>query len=270
MSGDDGIDIARVRASGAQVSFGRTVADYATHRAGFPEPFFDRLAEQGILRAGQVALDIGTGTGTVARGLALRGARVSAVDPSRTLMEQAAEQDASAGVRVAYQEARAEALPFDDGRFDLAVAGQCWHWFDRDAAAAEAARVLRPGGTLVIAHFDWLPLAGNLVAATEALILRYNPTWAMGGGTGFYPQWAADLSGAGFKDLQSFSFDVTQPYTPEAWRGRIRASAGVAASLSAGDVSRFDAELARMLAEDFPGDLLHVPHRVWAILGTRV
>ena len=52
-----------------QVDFGRTAADYARHRAGFPEELFERLVARGIGRAGQRVLDLGSGTGSL--GLAL-------------------------------------------------------------------------------------------------------------------------------------------------------------------------------------------------------
>ena len=167
-----------------------------------------------------------------------------------------------------YSQGRAESLPCADGRFDLITAGQCWHWFDRPAAASELARVLRPGGRAVIAHFDWLPLPGSVVAATEDLILTYNPDWAGAGGTGIYPDWPGDLSAAGFGMIETASFDIAQPYEPKAWRGRIRASAGIAASLPREQVSRFDAELADLLARRFPADPLIIPHRVWLATGT--
>ena len=154
--------------------------------------------------------------------------------------------------------------------FDLVVAGQCWHWFERETAASEAFRVLRPGGALVIAHFDWLPLPGNVVEATERLILETNPAWPMAGGVGRYPQWGDDMAAAGFTDLASDSFDVAQPYSHEAWRGRIRASAGVKASLDADAVAAFDARLAAMLRTSFPDEPLFVPHRVWWISGRRL
>ena len=93
---------------------------------------------------------------------------------------------------------------------------------------------------LVIAHFDWLPLPGSIVEAVEALIVAHNPAWKMGGGCGIHWRWFADLSSGGFIALESFSFDVDQPYSHEAWRGRIRASAGVAATLDAAAVQRFD------------------------------
>ncbi len=263
----DGPDPDALRRFGAGVDFGRTAADYATHRAGFPPGFFDLLSQRGWARPGQRAVDLGCGTGTVARGLAGLGLDVTGIDPAQPLLNEAAQLDRAAGVRVSYLTGTAEATGLGPACADLVTAGQCWHWFDRPAAAAEVARLLRPGGRVIIAHFDWLPLPGNVVAATEALILRYNPGWAGAGGTGIYPAWLTDLGRAGFDRLETASFDVIQPYDPAAWRGRIRASAGVAASLDAAATARFDADLAACLARDFPGAPLKIPHRVWLVTG---
>jgi len=262
-------NVSSTRAFGSSVDFGKTASDYRRFRAGFPPGFFEALEARGWIAPAQRALDLGTGTGTVARGLAERGLVVTATDPATALMEQAAILDREAGVRVRYVQGRAEAIDFSDESLDLVTAGQCWHWFDRRLAAAEAARVLVPGGRIVIAHFDWLPLPGNVVEATEDLILGVNPAWTMGGGDGIYPQWLRDLAGAGFRDIQTFSFDLDQPYTHEGWRGRIRASAGVKASLGEVAIARFDAALAELLARRFPEDPLTVPHRVWAVSAVR-
>jgi SAM-dependent methyltransferase len=260
-----GQDISATRAFGDSVDFGRTAQAYRRFRAGFPASFFDALQARGWIAAGQRALDLGTGTGTVARGLAARGVQVVACDPKAALLEQAAELDREAGVSVDYRLGRAEAVDAAGGAFDLVTAGQCWHWFDRAAAASEVARVLRPGGRAVVAHFDWVPLPGNVVEATEDLIRRHNPQWTMGGGAGLYPAWLRDLATAGLGHLETFSFDVAQPYSHAGWRGRIRASAGVSASLDAAASARFDAALADLLAQRFPDDPLSVPHRVWAV-----
>ncbi len=261
------LDTDALRTFGENVDFGRTATDYATHRAGFPPAFFDVLAERGWAGPGQTAVDLGCGTGTVARELAARGLQVTGIDPAQPLLDEARRLDHAAGVEVTYKTGTAEATGLPAADADLVTAGQCWHWFDRPAAAAEVARLLRPGGRIVIAHFDWLPLPGNVVAATEALILHCNPGWAGAGGTGLYPAWLTDLASAGFTALETASFDVLQPYTHAAWRGRIRASAGVAASLDAEATARFDADLAALLARDFPDDPLEVPHRVWAATG---
>lgn len=175
---------------------------------------------------------------------------------------------AAEGVDVVWHEATAEATGLADASVDTVSAGQCWHWFDRSAAVAEAARILVPGGRLAIVYFDWIPLPGNAVAATERLIERHNPSWTMGGGYGMWPQWVPEVHAGGFGAIETFSFDVRVPYSPEAWRGRIRASAGITV-LDDKAVAAFDAELAELLARDFPGEVLELDHRVWAMVAVR-
>ena len=249
------------------VDFGKTAFDYAKHRAGFPDRFFDRLFKDGLVAEGNRVVDLGTGTGTIARGLAQRSCAVTSVDISAALLGQARELDRNAGVEVRYVEAKAEQTGLPSHAFDAVTAGQCWHWFDRNQAAQEARRLLVPKGRLIIAHFDWLPLPGNVVEATEKLIGAHNPAWHWDGGTGIHSRWFADLSQNGFADIESFSFDVSAPYSREAWLGRIRASAGIAASLPPDAVERFNAEHEEMLARNFPDAVLQIPHRVFAVFG---
>lgn len=249
------------------VDFGRTASDYARYRAGFPGSFFDRLFLNGTVAKTDLVLDLGTGTGTLARGFARRGCGVMGLDPSPAMLTEARRLDHEAGIRTRYIEAKAEETGLPDRSFDVVSVGQCWHWFDRPRAALEARRLLAPAGRLIIAHFDWLPLAGNVVEATEALIVQHNPAWDAGGGTGIYPRWFADLAGGGFGNIESFTFDVLVPYAREAWLGRIRASAGVGASLPDDAVIRFDTAHRHLLDERFPGDPLPIPHRVFAVFG---
>ena len=252
-----------------QIDFGKTAADYARHRAGFPEILFEELAARGIGLTSQAILDLGTGTGSLARGFARRGAAVTGLDIADELLEEARRLAGEEGLTVDFRQGRAEATGLPAAGFDVVTAGQCWHWFDRTAAAAEAKRLLKPGGRLVICHFDWIPLPGNVVTATEALIERHNADWRFGGGTGLYPAWLADAAGTGFVEIETFSRDLAVSYGHEAWRGRIRASAGVGGSLPPEAVAAFDEDLAALLAADFPEDPLQVPHRVWAMVAMK-
>jgi len=246
-----------------KIDFGKTASDYARHRAGFPARMYDLLAEDGIGQPGQRLLDLGTGTGTVARNFALRGCEVTGADPAEAQLEAAARLDRAAGLRVRYIAARAEETGLPAHSFDVVTAGQCWHWFDRAAAAAEVRRLLVPGGRLVICHFDWIPLPGNVAFATERLIEKHNPAWKLGGGNGLHAAWFEDVIAAGFEGVETRSFDIDAPYSHEDWRGRVRASAGIAASLPPAAVASFDAEHASLLARDFPGEPLSVLHRTW-------
>lgn len=235
------------------MDFGAASEDYARHRAGFPPSFFARVRLSGRV------LDLGSGTGSLARGFARQGARVVALDVSRAMLQRAADLPA----RVA---ARAERCPFTDGAFDAVTAGQCWHWFDGPAVAREAYRLLRPGGRLVIAHFDYLVTTEGLAAATERLILREDPRWAFAGGDGRHEGWRPHLEQAGFVELASFDYDEAVAYTREGWAGRMRACNGVL-GLDADRRASFEAALAGLLA-GYP-EPLSVPHRVFALAGRR-
>ncbi|MGB3440640.1 MAG: hypothetical protein WBA97_17985 [Actinophytocola sp.] len=76
----------------------------------------------------------------------------------------------------------------------------------------------------------------------------------------------ADL--AGFAGLETFTFDVDVPYPHAAWRGRVRSSNGVGASLPEDTVAAFDADLARLLRDRFGEEPLMVPHRVFAMIAS--
>ena len=250
--------------------FGRTAADYARHRAGFPPRFFDHLHAMNVIVAGQQALDLGTGTGLVARSLARRGMKVTGVDVSEPLLAQARRQAAEEDLDISFLHAPAEDPGCAKGAFSLVIAGQCWHWFDRAAAAAECRRLLQPGGHLVIAHLDWLPYDSNVVALTVQAIEDFGGRFSAkldAAMYGIYPEWTQDAHGAGFRSLQTFSFDADINYSKTDWRGRIRASGPIGGDMRPDDVERFDALLTERLAH-FP-ESLAVPHRVWALVAQR-
>ena len=247
--------------------FGQTAYDYARYRAGFPPEFFDSLDEIPIVLKEARIVDLGTGVGTLARGFAKRGGLVTAVDISEDLMREARRMDDESGVEVKYVTASAENTGLPDGEFDIVAAGQCWWWFDAELALAEAERLLKPGGALLLASFDWIGQPGNVVDLTERLIESHNPDWQMGGGNGHHPEFLVDLQRGGFDELTQLTFPLDVSYSHEAWRGRIRASAGVTATLPAERVETFDQELAELLKERFPEDPIDIPHRVFAVVG---
>lgn len=242
------------------MDFGKTAVDYARFRVGFPEAFFARLAEWGIGLDGQRVVDLGTGTGVLARELAARGCVVTGIDVARELLDDAA----SHGPAVTYRLAAAEDTGLPGDAWDVVTAAQCWHWFDRPKALAEVRRLLVGGGSLVICGRDYSLGPGSLGALSEELVLGHNPDWGAAGSLTDTGTWTEELRANGFGTVRVFEFDVDVPFTHEAWRGRMRSSNGVGASMSPDQVAAFDADLARLLAERFPEPLV-VPHRVWAI-----
>jgi SAM-dependent methyltransferase len=257
-------DFEQTQSFSGAVEFGVTTTQYTEHRATYPTELFERLEYRGIPQPNDRILDVGTGTGFLGTELASDAGDVVGADIDRGMLQQI--KDTTGDSAVSPIQADAANLPFLSASFDVVAAAQCWHWFDRDAAASEIFRVLAPGGSLVITHFDWLPLPGNVVEATEDLVLEMNPDWPMSGGTGFYQEWPEDVYTAGFDDVETFTFDVEVPYTHSAWRGRLQASAGVAASLSDEDAREFDDRLASLLTSEFPTEPLKIPHRSFTLV----
>lgn len=250
------------------IDFGRAADDYARYRPGFPDDFFDRLGRLGWIRHGMRALDLGTGTGSLALGFAARGLRATGLDIAPDLLDAARRAAADRGLEAEFLEGAAEATGLAGGSYDLVSAGSCWWWFDSDLAAGEAARLLAAGGRLLICNFSYLALPGNVCTRTEALVLDHNPGWSKAGWRGIHPEQVRALDEAGFRDVESFSYTVDVPFSHEAWRGRMRTCNGVGPSLDPAQVEQFDHELASLLAAEFPGEL-SIPHRVFAASGLK-
>ncbi len=111
-------------------------------------------------QTGEDVLDIGSGPGHLACEIAHRvGPRgaVHGVDPSQSMLATAARRKAGEhAAPVSFGRGDALALPFPDGSFDAVTATQVYEYVaDMPGALAEARRVLRPGGRLLILDTDW-------------------------------------------------------------------------------------------------------------------
>ena len=247
------------------IDYGLAAEDYGAYRQGFPAEFFRRLAALRIGLPGQRLLDLGTGTGLLAREFARRGCLVTGVDFSARLLAVAGRANAGEVVRPTYLRSRAEATKLPDSAFDVVAAGTSWHLFNRPAAAREARRLLRPEGRLVIAHLDWHTAPGTVAAATLRLMERYGPG-DPGPSSFVFPDWTDDLTAAGFTQWDLFGFTTALTYSKPAWRGRVRASQRGAPAMDKADLDRFDAALSRMLMRQFPDPELAVDHRVFVLV----
>jgi len=135
----------------------RSLADaYAAWRASTLGQITDALEQDVLIELirpspGLLILDVGCGDGAFAVDLAARGADVVGVDASREMIAAARRRAESAGSAATFRTGRAEALPFDSHSFDVVV-GVTVLCFVHDPAAAmrEMARVVRPGGAVVI------------------------------------------------------------------------------------------------------------------------
>lgn len=139
--------------------------------------FADRWDDAGIsqirdwlrpyVEPGGTVLDVGGGTGALANRLSVAlSARVTVLDPTPEMLAYLPDTERIVGIQ-----GTAEAMPFNDGTFDAAITTDAFHHFrDQDAAVRELARVVRPGGGLVVVELDPRGVVMRTVAWGERLL----------------------------------------------------------------------------------------------------
>jgi ubiquinone/menaquinone biosynthesis C-methylase UbiE len=116
----------------------------------------EELCEALDLRAGQKVLDVAAGNGNVSLAAARRFAEVTSTDYVPSLLARGRARAEAEGLKMLFREADAEALPFDDGSFDVVVSTfGVMFTPDQERAARELVRVCRRGGKIGMAN--WTP-----------------------------------------------------------------------------------------------------------------
>jgi SAM-dependent methyltransferase len=130
--------------------------DYPSMVEAWLLPLGPRLVDACVIGSGLRVLDVGAGTGNASIPAAQRGASVVASDLTPELLDAGRRQAESRGLQLEWVQADAENLPFDDGSFDVVMSsiGAMFAPHHREAAA-ELARVCRPGGTIGL--LSWTP-----------------------------------------------------------------------------------------------------------------
>jgi SAM-dependent methyltransferase len=150
-------------------SFGAAADLYERARPGYPDAAVDWLLPAGA----QTVVDLGAGTGKLTRALAARGVEVIAIEP----IDEMRAQLAAALPEVRAVTGTAEAIPLPDASVDAITVAQAWHWVDPGRATAEAARVLRPGGTLGLIwnrrdeRVEWIRQLSSVMGSAEAEVM---------------------------------------------------------------------------------------------------
>ncbi len=120
------------------------------------ESVAEQFMERQPLQTGLRVLDVACGTGNLAVIAAKHGCVVNGIDIAANLIDQARARAAGAGLKVDFKEGDAEALPFADASFDLAVSMFGVMFTPQpEVATAELRRVTRPGGRIAFAN--WTP-----------------------------------------------------------------------------------------------------------------
>lgn len=196
--------------------FGAVAPRYVTSvHAGGPD--LAAIAERAAAGACGRVLDLGCGTGHTAVAVAPQAAQVVGLDLTPAMLAEARALAAARGVaNLRLERADAEALPFAAARFDLVTCRYAAHHFaDPQRVLGEAARVLRPGGRLLLHDVvaPEAPVADTFLQALELLrdgshVRDHRPS-----------EWAAMLAEAGFAAREVGRWPLATDF--DAWVGRM-------------------------------------------------
>jgi SAM-dependent methyltransferase len=147
-------------------SFGGAASHYERYRQGPPVEAVDWILPVRVA----TAVDLGAGTGALARLLVGRADEVVAVEPDDRMRAVLAE--GVPGVRAVA--GTGESMPLPDASAQAVIASSSWHWMDTVPALREVGRVLVPGGTLAVLWSGVDPESA-LIAQAQALLSGDGP-----------------------------------------------------------------------------------------------
>ena len=195
----------------AKQRFSDRVADYVRYRPGYPAALIDLLRDECGLHPDHVVADVGSGTGILAKLFLENGNRVFGVEPNDE-MRRAGEGFLSGFGKFSSVKGSAENTTLSDGCIDFVVTGQAFHWFEPVAARAEFAKILRPGGLVVVIWNERLLDATPFLRGYETLLRRFGKDYSQVSESyprlpqiqAFFPPAIARKS---FSNFQDFDFD---------------------------------------------------------------
>ncbi len=153
------------------LSFAGVADAYERARPGYPEEAVAWLlaGNDGHDRAPQRVVELGAGTGKLTAGLAAGDRSVVATDPLDSMLRHLVRNVSGAHVA----QGTAEQIPVRRRWADVVVVGQAFHWFDRERALPEIARVLRPGGRIALTwnlrdeRIPWVKRLGRIIGTQD-------------------------------------------------------------------------------------------------------
>ena len=161
----------------SQERYGKFAERYVTSKTHAAGEELKRLVEIADPQPDWIVLDVATGGGHTALRFAPHVARVIATDITPGMLDKAREFITGQGVsNVTFEPADAEALPFEDASFDLVTCRIAPHHFQDCACfVQESARVLRPGGMLLVQDLA-LPEDGEAARYIDAFERLRDPS----------------------------------------------------------------------------------------------
>jgi len=206
------------RSSDPKERFTNRVDHYVKYRPSYPRAVLDLLETECGLTSASVVADVGSGTGILSELFLNNGNHVFGIEPNKE-MRAAGERRLGRHPRFTSVAGTAEATALDDASVDFVTAGQAFHWFDPERARAEFARILEPGGWVVLV-WNWRRKDETpFLAAYERLLKAYRTDrgeaeiWRRG------DEMAATFFGPG--SFEKATFDNVQVLDLDGLEGRL-------------------------------------------------
>lgn len=159
-------------ASDATTRFSDRVENYVRYRPGYPPGALEVLKNECGLLPTHVVADIASGTGIWTRILLEHDNPVFGVEPNAE-MRQAGERLLGEFPKFISVAGKAEATTLGDASVDFVTSAQAAHWFDRESARREFARIARPGGRLVLIWNERVTNTTPFLREYEHMLLTY-------------------------------------------------------------------------------------------------
>ena len=246
--------------NGQSFDWGNTSKDYAKYRDIYPKEFYRSILDLGLCKDGQKVLDIGTGTGVLPRNMYQYGAEWIGTDISADQIEQAKMLSEQNGMDIEYYTCPAEYIDYPDDTFDVITVCQCIWYLNAKIISEKFARMLKPGGKLLILYMGWLPYEDEIAGKSEEIILKHNHEWSSYGDT-VHPVYVPEELLITFDMVMQKEFRVDVSFSREAWHGRMRACRGVGAAMNEAQFNAWNEEHIKMLKEN-TAEIFKVKHYV--------
>lgn len=157
--------------------FSNRVENYRKYRPGYPAEIIPLLKSECGLTSEKVIADLGSGTGFFTEIFLKNGNTVFGVEPNAE-MRKAGEQVLEGYQKFRSVDGAAERTTLPDYSVDFVVAGQAFHWFDRQQARAEFKRILKPRGWVVLAWNGYRLESSQMMSTYQRLVARYGTDYS--------------------------------------------------------------------------------------------
>jgi SAM-dependent methyltransferase len=152
--------------------FTNRVDNYVKYRPSYLRAILNLLETECGLTSASIVADVGSGTGILSGLFLDNGNSVLGIEPNKE-MREAGERRLGRHPRFTSVVGTAEDTTLDDASVDFVAAGQAFHWFDPERSRAEFARILKPGGWVVLVWNLRRKDATPFLAAYERLLEAY-------------------------------------------------------------------------------------------------